>query len=364
MDAKLKFPSASSTLAAPKAAGSAHEDGASPMAQQPGQVPARQGETLTDRLIGVCLALAPLLLIAGLLYAAFFVKPTVSTAAFAAPSIQRGEFMYGVTAPAADLLWAAGSSGKVWRSEDGAKSWALQATPSRMNLQDIAAWNPKQAVAVGDAGVVLRTEDGGLNWLAVEVPLASLSNKLMRVRLFEDGSAWTVGEGGSVLRSGDFGRQWQRVHGEADQAWNDIHQQGERIWLAGEFGRIEVSKDGAKTWASMSSPVKTSLMAIAFRDANHGVAVGVEGVILVTRDGGAKWIEVPKVSREHLFDLLWDGAGWLAVGDKGVLLRADAQAMSWQFGHVAEGERAWHTKLISSGKNYVLAGEKLSLLPR
>ena len=364
----METPPAQETFCSPSAEGSETPGCAStatllPVHEQTHE-PAQPSETIFVRLLSVFLAIAPLLLIGGLLYAAIFVKPTVSTTAFAAPPIQRGDFMYGVTSPAPDVLWAAGTFGKIWLSEDGAQSWSIQSTPTRMNLQDIVAWNMSQAVAVGDGGVVLRTEDGGHHWAAVEVPLSKLSNKLLRLRLFEDASAWAVGEGGSVLRSGDVGRHWQRVHGDVDQAWNDVHKQGEQVWVAGEFGRIAVSRDVGRNWSSVASPVRTSLMAIAFRDANNGVAVGVEGVILITRDGGAKWIEVPKPTREHLFDLLWDGTGWLAVGDKGILLRADAQATQWRFGRVTEGERAWHTKLITSGKNYVFSGATLSMLPR
>ena len=304
------------------------------------------------------ISILPFLIIGGLLYSALFVKPNIVASSVRPPAIARGDYLYGIALPKPNVMWAAGSNGKVWRSADSGLSWAIQATPTDENLQDVAAWDEMRAVAVGNQGVTIRTDDGGKIWREIHVPRSNIANKLMRVKIFEDESAWAVGEGGVVVCSADRGVTWVRKGREEDVAWNDVFVSGQKVWLVGEFGRISSSSDGGETWKPSNSPVKTSLMAIAFRDKTNGVAVGLDGVVLVTRDGGSKWIEQPKVTREHLFDVIWDGSQWAAVGDKGVLVSGDGSG-SWKLSQVARNQRAWHTKIVSTEEGYVVTGATL-----
>jgi photosystem II stability/assembly factor-like uncharacterized protein len=309
-----------------------------------------------QRFIRVTMSVLPFLLIGGLVYSAIFIKPEIAANTVHPPAIERGDFLYGVALPAPDALWAAGSNGKVWRSSDSGKAWTVQSTPTHENLQDIAAWDASHAVAVGNDGGVIRTVDGGKTWTSVEVPKSKIANKLVRVRIFGDGRAWAVGEAGTALYSDDRGVTWKRGAPEEDLAWNDVFVDGQKTWLIGEFGSIRSSIDGGEHWTPANSPVKTSLMAVAFRDSENGVAVGLDGVILTTRDGGHAWAENAKVTREHLFDLLWDGKKWAAVGDKGVVVTADAPAAEWKVALLAPDQRAWHTKIIRAGNRYMATG--------
>ena len=61
----------------------------------------------------------PLAIIGGLLYAAFFVKAEPEIGTLKARPLERRDAFYGVAAPEGSILWAAGSYGKIVRSEDG-----------------------------------------------------------------------------------------------------------------------------------------------------------------------------------------------------------------------------------------------------
>nr|WP_256670185.1 YCF48-related protein [Pseudomonas sp. L-22-4S-12] len=63
---------------------------------------------------------------------------------------------------------------------------------------------------------------------------------------------------------------------------------GGRMVAAGQRGHILYSDDG-KAWQQAQVPVSSDLTALAFPSAQHGWAVGHEGVILHTTDGGATW---------------------------------------------------------------------------
>lgn len=310
---------------------------------------------LSTSVVGAC----PLLIVAGLLYAALFVKPAVSGDSVAPPPVARGDLFYGLTAPQPDKLWAAGSDGKVWLSADQGSTWSIQRTPVNLTLQDIAAWDKAHAVAVGDDGVVIRTTDGGQRWERVSAPRSTVANKLMRVFVQPGGDAWAIGEMGMVLHSVDFGANWKQVAPEEDAAWNGVHAAGRNVWLVGEFGRIAFTADGGETWTKVDSPASSSLMAVAFRNDTDGVAVGLEGAIYRTADGGRHWTALPKKTTEHLFDVTWDGQRWAVVGDKGLLLVGDAAAASWEVRRVAEGDRQWHTRVLHSGSHYIVAGGSL-----
>lgn len=317
-----------------------------------------------QRLSRIFLSFLPFALIAGLLYAALFVKPEVAGASVVPPVMARGDLQYGIAGPGEGMVWGAGSDGKVWLSEDAGRTWGLQTTPTKETLQDIAAWDRMHAVAVGNQGVVIRTSDGGKSWQAVDAPRSKVANKLMRVATAADGIAWAVGEVGAVLQSKDYGATWARVMHEEDAAWNGVFVGQQKIWLAGEFGRLAASSDGGARWTSVPTPVKTSLMAIAFKDDANGVAVGLEGVVLTTQDGGANWLRRSPVTREHLFDVMWGGDSWVAVGDKGVFVTGDASGQSWQASRLASGDRAWHTKVIADGDRYIASGATLVIVPR
>lgn len=317
-----------------------------------------------QRLMKTFMSVLPLALISSLLYAALFIKPEISTSAVAPLVIVRGDLLYGIASPEPGVIWAAGSDGKVLRSEDAGKSWVAQRTPTTANLQDIAAWDSLHAVAVGNDGMVVTSSDGGKTWTQVQIPRSKVANKLLRVRIFDDGNAWAVGEMGAVLVSKDRGRTWARAAGEEDVAWNDVFVHGKDVWLVGEFGRISTSGDGGLTWKMVASPVKTSLMSIAFKDEKNGIAVGVDGVVLATGDAGVKWTGITKVTREHLFDVIWDGANWAAVGDKGMLLVAEPNGITWKATRVSTNDREWHTKIVSSGESYLVAGSKFGIVSK
>lgn len=317
--------------------------------------------------VTVITSLIPIAVVGGLLYAAFFVKAVGVVSAIQPPAIERRDKFLGIAMPTDGIIWAAGSNGKIIRSEDRGAKWMVQAVPVVENLQGIAAWNADQAVAVGGGGVVIRTVDGGKIWKEVRVPKSDVANKLLNVRAYNNGTAWAVGELGAVLKTSDFGQTWERAIPEKDQAWNDISLFGNHGILVGEFGKVMKTEDGGGTWQSANSGTQSSLMSVYLRDASNGVAVGLSGVILVTHDGGAQWSLAERQTKEHLNNVIWDGAHWVAVGDKGVIVTGDDKGAAWNASRVSEGNLGWNTQILrvhsdSKTSGYILAGASLSRL--
>ncbi|WP_238558395.1 WD40/YVTN/BNR-like repeat-containing protein [Pseudomonas syringae] len=69
----------------------------------------------------------------------------------------------------------------------------------------------------------------------------------------------------------------------------DIARAGERLVAVGEQGVIVLSDDDGKHWRQASVPVSVSLTSVSFPSALQGWAVGHAGSILHTVDGGENW---------------------------------------------------------------------------
>ena len=71
----------------------------------------------------------------------------------------------------------------------------------------------------------------------------------------------------------------------------DITRTGNRFVTVGERGLILVSNDMGHSWQQAEVPVSTTLTAVFFPSSQKGWAVGHDGVILHTANGGYTWIK-------------------------------------------------------------------------
>jgi photosystem II stability/assembly factor-like uncharacterized protein len=69
----------------------------------------------------------------------------------------------------------------------------------------------------------------------------------------------------------------------------DVTQAGQRLIAVGDRSHILYSDDAGRHWQAARTPVQVLLTAVHFPTASLGWAVGHEGVILHTRDGGLTW---------------------------------------------------------------------------
>ena len=117
--------------------------------------------------------------------------------------------------------------------------------------------------------------------------------------------AWSSGNGGTVLLTVDGGETWNRriVQGAENLDFRDIEAFDRRTAYVlsigeGKLSRIFKTSDGGATWALQHTnpDPRGFLDALAFWDANHGLALGdpVDGkfVILATEDGGRTWTRI------------------------------------------------------------------------
>ena len=70
---------------------------------------------------------------------------------------------------------------------------------------------------------------------------------------------------------------------------NGVTLAGKRIVGVGQLGHVVYSDDGGKSWTQAVVPVSSDLLAVHFPTPQQGWAVGHDGVVLNSADGGATW---------------------------------------------------------------------------
>lgn len=76
--------------------------------------------------------------------------------------IMRDGVLLGVSAPSADVIYACGSGGMMFKSTNGGYNWTNTTVPTTRTLHAIYFCNEINGFAVGDSGTILYTANGGV----------------------------------------------------------------------------------------------------------------------------------------------------------------------------------------------------------
>jgi photosystem II stability/assembly factor-like uncharacterized protein len=135
---------------------------------------------------------------------------------------------------------------------------------------------------------------------------------------------------------------------------------GPRAVGVGERGVGVPSDDEARTWRSVQSPSTATLTDVHFADAQVGLAVGHDSVILRTEDGGATWTQVhaaPDEQRPLLAVTFVDAKHALAAGAYGAWLESRDGGRTWKAGKPFEGDQHINALARIGDGSIVVAGE-------
>lgn len=185
----------------------------------------------------------------------------------------------------------------------------------------IAAMN----APAGAQGMVAYTDDTGANWTTVNIGGAA------------------AGHGG--------------VYGGCLFALDYSH-----IWLASAQGYIYFSNDGGVTWTAQESGAIHSgnYMQVKFTDELYGVAVGANGIVAVTRNGGENWYAATVVgggaSTINTVDIIDRNHLWVGLAN-GTLYYSNDFGTTWtqRTGFTGSGAgQIRDIKFMSGLKGYML----------
>ena len=299
---------------------------------------------------------------------------------------------------------AVGEDGAVLVSTDGGGAWETPDTHTRNDFNDVALSGDGQtAVAVGKKGLVRLSTDGGQTW---RKPAEGTGRNIHRVALSRDGhTAVAVGRDNLVMVSTDGGETWTDHGGVWTAAGGDGRDDFEAVALRGDGTAAVVVGDNGAVLFSANVTVagggwtpripcdcepgergrytdgrdtgrdgdwrrNADFNDVALSgDGQTAVAVGREGLVWVSTNGGRKWFR--RDSREgnnlEAVALSHDGGVAIAVGRDGAIVvsanpDADPDKETWRSRDGGTANRLFAVALDAGGTTLIAAGEDSTIL--
>ncbi len=242
--------------------------------------------------------------------------------------------------------WASGRWGCILHTVDGGKTWSRQNSGTDLTLSSIFFVDSNNGWAVGEEGVILHTPDGGKTWEKQKSPVPLFH---MRAFFLSSLKGWIVSEQTHILHTEDGGKTWNVQFKDQDAIFKSISFcDAYNGWAAGEYGYIYHTVNGGKTWEKQAGSFGISettgdleggnfLFDVVAVDPQTAWAVGVDGYVVKTINGGKTWQEVSTgASKAELFSVGYDSkTGMMVIGGSGVLLASLDKGKTWK---VAESD--------------------------
>ncbi|HNF78138.1 MAG TPA: YCF48-related protein [Thauera aminoaromatica] len=221
--------------------------------------------------------------------------------------------------------WAVGHLGVILHSADGGETWSVQRIDPVEDrpLFAVAFTDARNGVAVGLWSLMLRTRDGGRTWEAAELPPPPGDTRadanLMSVFGDGEGRLFIAGERGLVLRSLDGGATWSyHPTGYRGTFWSGTALADGTLIVGGLRGSVYRSTDNGEHWQRVETGSQSSVTdLVAFDGRVH--AVGLDGVSLDSRDGGASFAVERRADRLSLTAAVATAGGVLHFSRAGLV---------------------------------------------
>lgn len=227
---------------------------------------------------------------------------------------------------------AVGDHGLMLSTRDAGVTWEADSRGEFKGALLGISCSGNKPVVVGQQGAIYVYDNGA--WLNPD-PLTE--ERLFSVALSDKGVGVAVGAFGTVLRTTDGAATWEKLTIDWEKILNDylephiydvsINNQG-LITIVGEFELIMQSADSGETW-TVRHQGDASLFGVHLLDTGEGFAVGQEGRILKTEDGGASWIGLDSGVSSILLDVWASYQGEVLVTGIRSMLRSSDNGKTW-----------------------------------
>jgi len=230
----------------------------------------------------------------------------------------------------------------LFETSDGGQKWIsrLESSDGRRTFVSVNFVNRHNGFIVGAQGtgterspLIVRTIDGGKSWQDTSIPDRSMVTRggLHGVGFCAD-LGWAVGVN-VILDTTNGGQTWEMQRKNKDEVLFSVAcLSASRACAVGQNGLILCTKDGGKTWVSQTSGTTDNLARIRFFGEDGWIVGGIAGksVLLRTRDAGTNWQPQQLDISEALFDIYFSGTrGWI-VGANGTLLQSTDGGQTWE----------------------------------
>lgn len=229
--------------------------------------------------------------------------------------------------------WIVGEEGTVLHSTDSGQTWSKQDSRTIKNLLKVVAIDDQNAVAVGADGEIVRTTDGGAHWQSAKCPKVIT---LFDVRFTDKNMGYIAGEFSTILTTTDGGQTWNLVAGgntidfTIGPYFTVAFSDPQHGTAAGLSGEISVTSDGGKTWQPQKLPDQVSSYVITEDPTDKKLWTGGNGGRMFMQSPGGQWQEAPRATFQDLTDIAFSGNQGVAVGLNGTILLTENAGAQWQ----------------------------------
>lgn len=250
------------------------------------------------------------------------------------------EDLFSVSFPTEKEGWACGRWGAILHTTDSGNTWMQQNSSTDYTLSAIHFVDQRHGWAVGDEGTIIHTQNGGDSWEKQESPVPFF---LMDVYFESPLRGWIVTERTHILYTVDGGKSWNIQFQDEDFILKAISfSDSLHGWTVGEYGYIYHTNDGGATWEKQAGHFDISLRTgeveggtflfdVLAIDPLTAWAVGIDGYVIKTEDGGKNWQEIKTgVPKTQLFCILSDRAETLLIGGNGTFLSSSDLGNTWE----------------------------------
>ena len=226
--------------------------------------------------------------------------------------------------------YSVGFNNTICRTTNGGSNWAASTVHSGNNYLAVWFTSDNTGYVAGTNGKIIKTD--GVLWLSLS---SGTTNDIRAITFVNNNTGFIAGDN-VLLKTTNAGLNW-------DYALSD--QLGANYYYSIDFvnantgyvcgytdnvGYMSKTTDGGADWNWQSLPVGlTELRCVKFKDANTGVAVGNNGKIIRTINGGTNWT-FANCSNTDMFYSVSCGANapfylnysWFAVGANGRIFKS------------------------------------------
>jgi photosystem II stability/assembly factor-like uncharacterized protein len=277
-----------------------------------------------------------------------------------------------LSAPADDVLIAAGPPGAILRSNADASAWQVvhwSAIEEERAFPSMLVDRQRNLlVAVEARGRLQVSRDGGLQWTAVQIDAPTDNWPFWQGAVHAaSGTLLVAGKGGLAARSTDGAASWSRIDTGTDKDLYGSFADGSLMFLMGQDGTLLRSTDIGATWSSIASGSSQELRRMV-RDGRSGALIcfGAHGAIVRSSDAGLTWRAVPSGTDGVLRKALVEpGTGHLLlVGGQGTLRRSGDGGRSWQVLPTHSTRHFSSALAVPGSGDLLLVGERIVRLVR
>lgn len=232
-----------------------------------------------------------------------------------------------------DLGFVCGAAGTLLKTTDGGETWNPITTGTSNDLYRTYFQDEDHGIVVGNNGTARKTINGGQNWTTIN---------LNTTEHFRDVFFWTATDGiiiggngvGIVRTTDDGGQTWQSQDDIPGEGLRSACMNNGKLYFIGFEGNLfEVdTTDFSFTTHDTEQP---AMVSIDWNALDHAIAIGGNGFIKKTTDGGVTWTYVESNTNNFMAEVRFLNStdGFIACGDvannTGLLLKTNDGGETW-----------------------------------